>query len=410
MISSHRPLGGFPGAAQDRTPKAKGVQGDPVVNKRADDELIETPTEPIQFHALAGIFPMLNQTGLRELAQDIAEHGLQSAIVLYEGQILDGRSRYLASQSTARRYQTYTGDDPIGYVLSQNLHRRHLNDTQRAMVGARIANLRVGENQYRDKLGVPTGAAAQFLGVSRRAIARAKFVISHSDRETVDAIENGSLSLSSAEARCRARKNAAARIKPDPNGSTGTDAGQSPSGLVAVPRTNSIDHERKEISSKAEVNANAQVDVSPAASVYRSQIAVSGVRMILGGVGNLGVLVALKLAGAASRGGEWPFDASTKRGTLIWVSAYHQIELTIRTHFKAAGGIDDLLEVLEPGYDNSGLPVRDLGRDLSRISQAKPEQSGVKLAVVDYLSQYLNPWHPGEERLTHLLQCDLLSN
>ena len=33
---------------------------------------------------------------------------------------------------------------PLDYVVSKNLHRRHLSEAQRATVGAKIANMREG--------------------------------------------------------------------------------------------------------------------------------------------------------------------------------------------------------------------------------------------------------------------------
>src|SRR5215831_9007199 len=37
--------------------------------------------------------------------------------------------------------------DPLDYVVSKNLVRRHLDDGQRAMITAKISNLRRGTNQ-----------------------------------------------------------------------------------------------------------------------------------------------------------------------------------------------------------------------------------------------------------------------
>jgi hypothetical protein len=42
----------------------------------------------------------------------------------------------------------YEGNDPARFVLSLNLHRRHLEPGQRASVGARLAAYQHGTNQH----------------------------------------------------------------------------------------------------------------------------------------------------------------------------------------------------------------------------------------------------------------------
>lgn len=106
-----------------------------------------TTNERIEFHPIAQIFPMPERSALGEVTADIRKHGLREPIWLYpDGRILDGRNRYLACCQTGVEplFQTYTGDDPVAFSISLNLHRRHLNESQRAVVAARLANLRQG--------------------------------------------------------------------------------------------------------------------------------------------------------------------------------------------------------------------------------------------------------------------------
>jgi hypothetical protein len=42
------------------------------------------------------------------------------------------------------RFEPYGGSDPLAYVVSLNLKRWHLDESQRAMVAVRIANVRQG--------------------------------------------------------------------------------------------------------------------------------------------------------------------------------------------------------------------------------------------------------------------------
>ncbi len=149
----------------------------------------------MRFHPLADLFPLPSEDELRALADDIADHGLREPIVTLEGQILDGRCRYLACKmaAVAPLFESHVGDDPIAYVLSRNFHRRHLTQPQRAMVAARLANLKLGANQHSQ--GLPIGRACQLLNVSERSVARAKEIIRCGTPKLVQAVESGEVSL-----------------------------------------------------------------------------------------------------------------------------------------------------------------------------------------------------------------------
>lgn len=48
-------------------------------------------------------------------------------------------------EGLASRFVTFEGDDPIAFVIDENLHRRQLNPSQRAIAAARIETLRWGQ-------------------------------------------------------------------------------------------------------------------------------------------------------------------------------------------------------------------------------------------------------------------------
>lgn len=158
-------------------------------------------------HDIAGIFPMIQGAEFTELVADVREHGVREPIWLFEGKILDGRNRYAAANECGIECEVreYTGDDPVGFVLSLNLHRRHLNESQRAMVAASIANLPIGgdgRNQHTEgtaNLQTPSRAqAAEKLNVSERTVNTAKKVQRDGTPELTDAVQSGRVSVSAA--------------------------------------------------------------------------------------------------------------------------------------------------------------------------------------------------------------------
>jgi N6-adenosine-specific RNA methylase IME4 len=152
----------------------------------------------LEFHPLADIFPLVEGQDLAELVADIREHGLREPIVIYEDRILDGRNRYRACSAAGVEptFAAYTGDDPVAYVVSLNLRRRHLSESQRAMVAAKLATLKLGDNQHSE--GLPIGRGSQLLNVGERTVARAREVQEHGASELVHAVEQGVVSVSAA--------------------------------------------------------------------------------------------------------------------------------------------------------------------------------------------------------------------
>ena len=113
----------------------------------------------LPIHPAAELFPPMSESELRELGEDIKKNGLTSSIVLFEGKLLDGRNRldaiellrieysFLGGTDPAKWHGLYTlpkqraksgrrdsgvslfshfDGDPYAFVLSANIHRRHL--------------------------------------------------------------------------------------------------------------------------------------------------------------------------------------------------------------------------------------------------------------------------------------------
>lgn len=110
----------------------------------------------IQLHPLCTLFPPMANSEFAELKADLAKNGLQKAIVRYEGKILDGAHRYRACVSLDIEPLWLdvegTYEHAVSFVLSANLHRRHLSAGQRAAIVALatnwVATAQAGDNQH----------------------------------------------------------------------------------------------------------------------------------------------------------------------------------------------------------------------------------------------------------------------
>jgi hypothetical protein len=151
-------------------------------------------------HPAAALFPMLDASELHALAVDIATHGLREPIVTHGGEVLDGRNRQQACQlaSVEPRFTEYKGTDPVGFVISANLRRRHLDASQRSIIAARLATLRTGQNPN-TAIAVPTQAtAAKLLNVSVDSVQRARTVVEKGVPALVEQVQSGKVAVSAA--------------------------------------------------------------------------------------------------------------------------------------------------------------------------------------------------------------------
>jgi hypothetical protein len=97
--------------------------------------------QAIEFHELCKIVPEMSKAEFDELVEDIGKNGQHDPIVMFDRKVLDGRSRYQACQKRGiePKFENYVGSDPRGFVLSKNVHRRHLNGEQKRDLIKKVA-------------------------------------------------------------------------------------------------------------------------------------------------------------------------------------------------------------------------------------------------------------------------------
>lgn len=105
------------------------------------------PAKELKPHEYCLIFPPMTEAEFEGLKQSIAEIGLLEKIMLYEGQILDGKERYRACLAVGvePQFEDFEGDDEkaLAFCLSANLYRQHVTPSQCAAMEAELRAARV---------------------------------------------------------------------------------------------------------------------------------------------------------------------------------------------------------------------------------------------------------------------------
>ena len=97
-------------------------------------------------------------------------------------------------------FEEFTGDDPVAFVISKNLHRRHLKSSQRAVIANQMAQLPSGNPQLQPNAqicAIGQEQAAALLDVSRRTVQAARRVAKEAP-ELIEPIRHGTMTINAA--------------------------------------------------------------------------------------------------------------------------------------------------------------------------------------------------------------------
>lgn len=192
----------------------------------------------LKAHPYADIFPMMSGPELDALARDIKDNGLQMPIYLLDGMILDGRNRYRACMlaDVEPRFEIWQPgvplDDvadshPLRWVISLNLHRRHLTPSQRSAVAVEILPMLEADalerkrlagkhkENFADVVEGPKGQArehaAALLGVNHRYVSIVKLLKLEAP-DLYERVKSGDLVAVEAEAMLKGRRSREANL------------------------------------------------------------------------------------------------------------------------------------------------------------------------------------------------------
>lgn len=109
----------------------------------------------IELHPLCTLFPRLSGAEFDALRDDIAANGLRHPIVTHDGMILDGGNRYAACLAAGIKptFAKFTGESIGSFVLSANMHRRHLSAGVQAAIVASVQSWGEAQPASRPKKG-----------------------------------------------------------------------------------------------------------------------------------------------------------------------------------------------------------------------------------------------------------------
>lgn len=185
-------------------------------------------------HKFSAIFAPydLDEEELQALGADILEHGQREAIVIFEGDVLDGWNRHRACElvgldSGLRTFDPSIDGDAWAFVVSKNIHRRHMRASDFGKIFLAHQKLDPHRNIAVAK------EIAKTTGVSLRTAENIKAIADSTSAVLKDAVIDGKVSL--------ARGAKLAKLPPSKIARDVEAAPQKPKPKVAEPETPSED-------------------------------------------------------------------------------------------------------------------------------------------------------------------------
>ncbi|MFZ4440331.1 MAG: DUF5131 family protein [Syntrophales bacterium] len=219
-----------------------------MMSEQANADGATVITENLEPHPAALILPAMEQEEFEKFKIDIKEHGLIEPIALFEGRIIDGIHRYQACKELGidARGRTWEGGmDPVAYVVTKNIHRRHLSAGQKAIAATKVIEYYAGEAKKRRqehgktapgrKKTLPelvrevsvdkhdnetTAQAGKMLGVSGRSVDGAKYILTNGTEEEKKTLVTGKAAIKPLEKAVRERVRNKPASKPTFNKAT----------------------------------------------------------------------------------------------------------------------------------------------------------------------------------------------
>lgn len=174
-----------------------------------------------QLHPLCTLFPRMVGAEFDALCSDIKANGLRSPVVIHDGMILDGGNRYRACLEVgiAPDVVEFDGINIVSFVLSANLHRRHMTPGQQAAIVASAQDWNkaqsVGNPKLTQKCNVaPLETVADRAAESGSSIRTQKMAdkVAKANPELAKQVAHGNISLPKAVAQVDGKKNKASSV------------------------------------------------------------------------------------------------------------------------------------------------------------------------------------------------------
>ncbi len=154
-----------------------------------------------QLHPLCTLFPRMSGVDFSALVADIRANGLRDPITMHDGMILDGGNRIRACHEAGidPHFREFEGDSIVAYVLSMNLHRRHMTPGQQAAIVSSAQDWSnaqtVGNPQFGKITGLQTVADRAATSGTSEKTQRDADKVARADPELAKAVARGEKTL-----------------------------------------------------------------------------------------------------------------------------------------------------------------------------------------------------------------------